>query len=375
MCRASSALAAIVMSLLSASSPASSRPLDVYSSSFDGLSLARTRPFPGDPEQDNWYQVLAAGEAIGEIQDAVAVSGRALHEFAPASNGCGTPTADARNVTPPDLEARPIITLGVSFFCHTSDLDAMNPYAASLRAGGGLHPGYEIVGFGLFSGNDAPKGEMGVTAAVGYFDGALNAELPLTVGTGLAWDAWHRIEIAIDQAADTYVYVEVDGERQYLYGHAPPRSFAEGEWRRGQLIEGIAAEVVSCPWAPPNETDDDVYWDDLSLTVGVRDPALAEEIQESAAPCPRLELAGRHPASGCVALRYSLAAPATVRLGVFDSGGRLIRRLVDSREGPGDHGVSWDGRDGSGVAAPPGLYLVRLDAGGIVARQKIVRVR
>ena len=46
---------------------------------------------------------------------------------------------------------------------------------------------------------------------------------------------------------------------------------------------------------------------------------------------------------------------------IYDLQGRLIRRLVERRAlSTGAYGIAWDGRDGQGAVAPPGVYLARL---------------
>ena len=57
-----------------------------YATDFDGLSLGPTQPQPGAAGHDGWYSALAVAPAYGEIQDAVAVSGNALHEFTGIAN-------------------------------------------------------------------------------------------------------------------------------------------------------------------------------------------------------------------------------------------------------------------------------------------------
>lgn len=48
---------------------------------------------------------------------------------------------------------------------------------------------------------------------------------------------------------------------------------------------------------------------------------------------------------------------------VYDALGRRVRTLARDL-GPGEQGTSWDGRDATGGAVPPGVYVVRLAAGG-----------
>lgn len=73
---------------------------------------------------------------------------------------------------------------------------------------------------------------------------------------------------------------------------------------------------------------------------------------------------------------FTLAAPAVPRLTVFDLRGRMVRELLDGRLLPaGRHTAVWDGRDARGHAAPAGLYLVRLRAGGAVDHRKLTLAR
>lgn len=69
------------------------------------------------------------------------------------------------------------------------------------------------------------------------------------------------------------------------------------------------------------------------------------------------------------ALRFRLDAPADVRLDVFDALGRRVAS-ASGAYGAGEHAVPLDGR-----ALAPGLYVVRLEAGGIHRTQAVVRAR
>ncbi len=61
-------------------------------------------------------------------------------------------------------------------------------------------------------------------------------------------------------------------------------------------------------------------------------------------------------------LRLGIPVEAgTVRLGVFDVGGRMVARLHDGPWAPGRQEVRWDGRDGQGRRVASGVYFVRLE--------------
>ena len=66
----------------------------------------------------------------------------------------------------------------------------------------------------------------------------------------------------------------------------------------------------------------------------------------------------------------TLAAPAQVRL--FSVDGRLVRSMV-ARAGTAS--LRWDGRDRAGHAVSPGVYLARVESGGLRAGARIVVLR
>jgi hypothetical protein len=81
------------------------------------------------------------------------------------------------------------------------------------------------------------------------------------------------------------------------------------------------------------------------------------------------------PARGPVEVAFTLARRSAVRITVLDSGGRLVRRLVDGAHEPGSVRVAWDGRDAGGRASPPGLYLVAIEAEGARTTRRVALLR
>jgi glucose/arabinose dehydrogenase len=72
-------------------------------------------------------------------------------------------------------------------------------------------------------------------------------------------------------------------------------------------------------------------------------------------------------------LRLSSSRPVT--LAIYDLSGRRLRTLFKGLAGPGDPPIQWDGTDDQGRAVPTGVYLARLDARGIEASARILRLR
>lgn len=62
-------------------------------------------------------------------------------------------------------------------------------------------------------------------------------------------------------------------------------------------------------------------------------------------------------------------------LTVYDTRGRVVRRLIAGPLSRGDHSVAWDGLDGAGRPVASGCYLYALEVGGRVYRGKAVVIR
>ncbi len=67
------------------------------------------------------------------------------------------------------------------------------------------------------------------------------------------------------------------------------------------------------------------------------------------------------------------ALPVTIS--IHDAWGRRVAVLRPGSYGPGEHAVDWDGRGDDGAPLPSGIYVVRLDAAGAVARAKVTLLK
>jgi hypothetical protein len=81
------------------------------------------------------------------------------------------------------------------------------------------------------------------------------------------------------------------------------------------------------------------------------------------------------PFSGATSVRFAQRAsgPATMR--VYDLAGRHVKTITADAGAAGERVIGWDGRLADGRAASSGVYLYRLEAGGDVARGRLVKVR
>jgi FtsP/CotA-like multicopper oxidase with cupredoxin domain len=92
---------------------------------------------------------------------------------------------------------------------------------------------------------------------------------------------------------------------------------------------------------------------------------------------PSVEPAGVHPnpSRGPVRIAFSLERAQEVELTVYDIAGREVTTLAQGRFAPGDHAVTWDGRDRSGVKVASGAYLYRLRTAEQTRVEKLMLVQ
>jgi len=82
-----------------------------------------------------------------------------------------------------------------------------------------------------------------------------------------------------------------------------------------------------------------------------------------------------NPARAGATFRIELPASADAAIGVFDCAGRAVRSIASGTLGAGAHELRWDGRDGGGSPAAPGVYFVRASVGASVVQRPLVVLR
>jgi FlgD Ig-like domain len=81
------------------------------------------------------------------------------------------------------------------------------------------------------------------------------------------------------------------------------------------------------------------------------------------------------PFNPSTSMRIEADGDRSVRLEIFDIAGRRVRTLWDGIVPSGGRTLQWDGRDGTGVPLPSGVYLARLVAGNEIRGDRLTLVR
>ncbi len=84
--------------------------------------------------------------------------------------------------------------------------------------------------------------------------------------------------------------------------------------------------------------------------------------------------AGISAPDGSARVWFTLGLPARVNLALYDVRGRRVTTLLEGDVAGGRHALRWDGRDGSGDRVSPGLYWLRIAAGGRSASGRLIVV-
>ncbi len=82
-----------------------------------------------------------------------------------------------------------------------------------------------------------------------------------------------------------------------------------------------------------------------------------------------------NPFNGSTVIKYDIAEPSIVRISIYSMMGEKVAELVNSYKLRGSYTVLWNGRGISGMHAPSGIYLLRIDAGKFTERRKIILIK
>jgi hypothetical protein len=149
----------------------------------------------------------------------------------------------------------------------------------------------------------------------------------------------------------------------------------DGTFRK-KVIYGVAANSLAMGDVNRDGRLDLVTTNSLANKVSV----LLSTLPSLAAAPPSAPVAFRllaprpNPSRARVQIEFQLPRWEPVDVQIFDVAGRRTRTLFAGQVlAPGDHVASWDGRDAEGAPAAPGLYLIRVGAGGESRLARVVR--
>jgi hypothetical protein len=109
------------------------------------------------------------------------------------------------------------------------------------------------------------------------------------------------------------------------------------------------------------------------------EPAMTEnnfaDVGEGAPATYALRRNSPNPFTVSTSVCFDLPERSLVTIDIVDVNGRVVRSLVDGVRPADRHYVTWDGRDGTGAEMSPGIYFLRMKAGGFGATRKMMLLR
>jgi len=82
-----------------------------------------------------------------------------------------------------------------------------------------------------------------------------------------------------------------------------------------------------------------------------------------------------NPFNPSTTIRYQLSKSNTVRLTIFNTSGKKVRTLLNTRQQAGLHQLMWDGRDDNGNKVASGIFFCRMQAGSFNGLQKMILLK
>ncbi|HKL03314.1 MAG TPA: alpha-amylase family glycosyl hydrolase [Cryomorphaceae bacterium] len=110
----------------------------------------------------------------------------------------------------------------------------------------------------------------------------------------------------------------------------------------------------------------------IYTTVELEDPDISVSVEEVDFNGGSILNTFPNPFSDYTQINYTLSQAQQIAVDIYDGQGRLVNRLYNGNQTPGDYQLRWDGRNASGLSVPSGVYLVRLMGPDGVATTKIL---
>jgi hypothetical protein len=169
----------------------------------------------------------------------------------------------------------------------------------------------------------------------------------LTMGSTTSHDV---LLVKTDVSGDT-LWTATYGGTGSEWGHSVQQTADEGYIVTG-MTNSFGADSI------------DVYLIKLETDTGI-------EEAHGGNPLLLLETDGPNPFSSSLTISYSIPEQSSVELAVFDLSGRLVEELVNDQQSVGTHSVIWN----PAQETPNGYYLIKLDACGLNATVRCLRLR
>lgn len=178
----------------------------------------------------------------------------------------------------------------------------------------------------------------------------------------------------VDGLWDAAVTNRYSDDFSVLLGSGDGTFKSEERFDAGKHPWGLSAPDLNADGAPDIVISNRDGWDVsviLNIScffVGVEDEAITPRPMFAPFNAP-------NPFNPTTKIHFTMDDPGEVVLDIFDVRGRLVKTLLHERRESGEHQVSWDGLDRTGIRSGSGLYLFRVRAGEKISTGKMILAR
>lgn len=272
------------------------------------------------------------GDADGYIVAMETYSGEKIWEYYLAGGG---PSYDGITATP--AYAYGSIYVGTEFHCFASLFS--DDGALNWQVDGTIHGSPAVADGMVFFGENIP-----FTGSVSVI--ALSCSSGDTVWTyETTADCFH----GSPSITDGILYIPVEDGNLYAFGSGLKYTYLNDLYAQVGSNELIVTSY---------DGGAAVAADTISFTVtgtGINLDA-SHLLNLSASPNPFVSTAS---------VSFNLSEPGHTSVDIFDLAGRCVTSLIRTELASGSHSIQWDGRDDSGEVISSGLYLCRIQSGGV----------
>ena len=167
--------------------------------------------------------------------------------------------------------------------------------------------------------------------------------------------SWQAVPLRYQHGPIRYIHFDQQGN-----GYATLHYYFEEE-------EGPGTRMLN-PQPLPRDYEYLLYWPGEGSRV--TDP------ERSSWPAsPQLAHNYPNPFNAATRVAYMLPFDGEVLLTIYNLAGQQVRTLLHERQTAGQHLAHWDGCTDQGILAPSGVYICRMEAGGVIQTKKMVCMR
>ena len=146
------------------------------------------------------------------------------------------------------------------------------------------------------------------------------------------------------------------------------KSYTADDWNFNTLMKAMTIDDDNCVWISTTRPQGLYRFNPNSNT--------AIETEQTTTPSAfTLTAAYPNPFNASTTISFTLNKPGKVNLAVYNLAGQKVKELATGNYSAGSHTAVWDSRDDNGNAVSSGVYLARMESGGVrnVVRMALVK--